>query len=54
MIMSMDELINTFKSIFSLLWSSKMLGMPILFWFVIIALFGIIGSFLKGSKNGEK
>lgn len=47
---SIDELTSAFGSVFSLLWSSKLLGMPLLFWFVIIALFGIIGAFLKGKK----
>lgn len=47
----MDDLINVFGSAFSLLNSNKMLGMPIIFWFILICLFGIIASFIKGSKN---
>ena len=47
----MDDLIDVFKSGFDILWNLKILGMPILFWFIIAALFGIIGSFIKGKKE---
>lgn len=47
----MDELVNLFGMAFSMLWDSQLLGMPVLFWFIIIALFGIIGSFIKGKKG---
>lgn len=49
--MTIDDLINIFKSIFNLLWSSKILGMPYLFWFVVAGLFGIVFSFIKGKKE---
>ncbi len=49
--MSMDDLINIFGSGFSFLNSNKMLGMPVIFWLILIALFGIIASFIKGSKD---
>lgn len=48
--MSINELTNSFGSIFSLLWKAELLGMPLLFWFVLIAIFGIIGGFIKGKK----
>lgn len=47
---SIEDVTNAFGAIFSLLWSAKLLGMPLLFWFVMIALFGIIASFIKGKK----
>lgn len=47
----MNEIVSAFGSIFSLLWNSKILGVPYLFWFVIIGLFGIIGSFIQGKKE---
>lgn len=47
----MNEIVSAFGSIFSLLWTSKILGVPYLFWFVIIGLFGIIGSFIQGKKE---
>ena len=49
--MTVDDLVNVFKSGFDLLWSSKALGVPLLFWFILIAIFGIIGSFIKGKKK---
>lgn len=49
--MTVDEIVQAFGSIFSMLWKAQLLGMPILFWFVIIALFGIIGGFIKGGKD---
>lgn len=48
--MSIDDLINAFGSIFTSLWTLKLLGIPILFWFVMIAIFAIIGGFIKGKK----
>ncbi len=47
----MDDLINIFGSGFSFLNSIKMLGVPVIFWLILIALFGIIASFIKGSKD---
>lgn len=49
--MTMEELVNSFGAIFNLLWSSKLMGMPILFWFVIIGVFGVIGAFIQGKKG---
>lgn len=49
--MTIDDLVSVFGSVFSLLWNSKILGMPYLFWFVIIAVFCIIGSFIQGKKE---
>lgn len=49
--MTVNELVNLFKIAFNLLWSSKILGMPYLFWFVVAALFGIVFSFIKGKKE---
>lgn len=48
---SIDDLVNVFKSIFDLLWSSHILGVPFLFWFILIGVFGIIGSFIQGRKD---
>ena len=47
---SISDLTDVFGAVFSLLWNSKLLGVPILFWFVLISLFGIIGGFIKGKK----
>lgn len=47
---SISDVTGAFGSIFSILWKSQLLGMPILFWFVMIALFGIIGGFIRGKK----
>lgn len=47
----MENLASLFGQGFSILWNAKLLGMPIMFWFVLVAIFGIIGSFLKGKKE---
>lgn len=49
--MTVNDITSMFGSIFSLLWNSKILGMPYLFWFVLIGIFGIVGSFLAGGKK---
>lgn len=47
----MEELVNSFGAIFNLLWSSKLMGMPILFWFVIIGVFGVLVLLFKARKE---
>lgn len=49
--MTMSDITSVFGSIFTLLWNSKILGVPYLFWFVIIGVFAIIGSFIQGKKE---
>lgn len=46
----MDDLVSLFGQGFSILWSAQLLGVPILFWFILAGVFGIIGSFIKGKK----
>ena len=50
----MEDLASLFGQGFSILWNAKLLGMPIMFWFVLVAIFGIIGSFLKVRKNEKE
>lgn len=52
--MSINDIVSAFGSVFNFLWSTNIFGMPILFWFVCIAVFGIIASFIKGGKDNEK
>ena len=47
----MEDLASLFGQGFSILWNAKLLSMPIMFWFVLVTIFGIIGSFLKGKKE---
>lgn len=47
----MDEFISVFGSGFSLLWNAQLLGVPVLFWFVIVGVFAIIGQFIRGKKD---
>ena len=51
--MTIDDLIDIFRMGFSFLSSTQILGMPIIFWFILVAIFGIIGSFIKGTKNND-
>lgn len=51
--MTIDELIEIFRLGFGFLNSTKILGMPILFWFILTAILGIIGSFIKGTKKND-
>lgn len=48
--MTTEDLVNSVKIAFGIFMNNKLLGMPILFWFVLIALFGLLGVFIKGKK----
>lgn len=47
----MSELIEVFKIAFGALNSAKVLGIPVLFWFIMASVLGIIVSFIKGKKE---
>lgn len=49
--MSIDEIVQGIGQGFSLLMSLDLLGVPLFVWFIIAALFAIIGSFVKGTKK---
>lgn len=51
--MTIDELLDIFRMGFSFLNSTKILGMPMLFWFILVAIFGIMGGFIKGVKKDD-
>lgn len=46
----MDSIINTFKVCFDFFSSSKIGGMSITTWLVIIVIFSAIGLFIRGNK----
>lgn len=46
----METIVNTFVSIFGLLTSSSILGMPILVWLLLPAVIGLIVKFIQGRK----
>ena len=47
----MEFIIDTFKSLFNILLSTDILGMPLLVWGIIPTVLGLLISFLKGKKE---
>lgn len=47
----MDFMINLFTTLFGLLTNNKVFNIPILVWFLIALLLGLIINFIKGKKE---
>ena len=47
----MSDVINAIGMMFSFLMDTKLLGIPLLVWSILSALFALIGSFIKGKKE---
>ena len=46
----MDTLINLFVTVFQFLTQSQLLGLPIIVWLVLPAVFAVIIDFIRGRK----
>ncbi len=49
----MESIIDNIISLFSMLNSVKLFGLPLLVWLVIPAFLGIVFEFIGGKKNDE-
>lgn len=47
----MSGLVNAIGMLFSFLMDNKLLGIPFLVWAILMALFTLLGSFIKGKKE---
>ena len=47
----MSGLVNAIGMMFSFLMDNKFLGIPFLVWAILMALFTLLGSFIKGKKK---
>lgn len=49
--MSLSDFVSAIQSGFSMLTSAQLFGIPLIAWFVITCMIGLIGLFIKGTKK---
>ncbi len=47
----METIVSIFTSLFSILTDNKIVGVPILVWFIIALVLGLIIQYIKGKKE---
>lgn len=47
----METVINIFTALFSILTENKIVGIPIIVWFIIALVLGLIIQYIKGKKE---
>lgn len=52
--MTLDSFVNGIIEIFLLLNETKIFNVPVLVWLAIVAVFGMLGMFIKGKKEDKE